>query len=186
MDKDYWQLIITGDHVAYEALYAEYFRKFYNFGRKFTADSALVEDSIQEVFLEVWFKRQHIANLDSPKAYFFSTFRFILLKKLKDRHAHKDLSDDAAEPDFSVEQVIINNEVNKETAEKLQASINGLTARQREAIFLRFYEGLSYEEVAAVMNISVKASYKVVARSLLALREHIKVLLYLTFYHAHS
>lgn len=48
----------------------------------------------------------------------------------------------------------------KKISEQLQLTISKLTARQKEAIFLRFYEQLSYEEIAEVMGITVKASYK--------------------------
>ena len=58
-----------------------------------------------------------------------------------------------------------------------------LTSRQREDIFLKFYEQLSYEEIADVMGISVKAGYKIMARSLDYLRKNLSkddlLLLYL-------
>jgi RNA polymerase sigma factor (sigma-70 family) len=54
---------------------------------------------------------------------------------------------------------------------KLKIAFEALTAHQREAIFLRFYQNLSYEEVAEVLNISIKATYKIMARSLSALKE---------------
>jgi RNA polymerase sigma factor (sigma-70 family) len=56
---------------------------------------------------------------------------------------------------------------------KVQEGLKALTSRQKEAIFLRFYEGLSFEEVATVLHISVKATYKIMARSLESLRNNI-------------
>ncbi len=63
------------------------------------------------------------------------------------------------------------SDIDTDVQQRLQAALDKLTARQREAIFLRFYEGLSYEEVAAVLKITVKATYKIMARSLTALKE---------------
>ncbi|MEJ7830747.1 MAG: sigma factor-like helix-turn-helix DNA-binding protein, partial [Segetibacter sp.] len=58
-------------------------------------------------------------------------------------------------------------------------ALKALTPHQREAIFLRFYQTLSYEEVAETLNISVKATYKIIARSLSALKE--SMLIFIAF-----
>ena len=77
------------------------------------------------------------------------------------------------DPQFSAEINIIERETELVVQQSLQNAINELTPRQREAIFLRFYEGLSYEEVAEVLNISVKATYKIMARSLASLKDRL-------------
>jgi RNA polymerase sigma factor (sigma-70 family) len=59
--------------------------------------------------------------------------------------------------------------------QRLELALRGLTGRQREAIYLRFYEGLSYQEVADLLGISVKATYKMMARALLHLKENMSV-----------
>ncbi len=171
IDKQIWQNILNGDQLAYEQIYYEYFKKFYNYGKKFTTDTTLIEDSIQEVFLEIWNKRERIAQIDSPNSYFFSTFRFMLLQKIQQtkRTIQATYSEDDIE--FSRELQIIAHETDSELHKKLAEALDSLTPRQREAIFLRFYEGLSYEEVATVLNITVKATYKIMARSLTSLKD---------------
>jgi RNA polymerase sigma factor (sigma-70 family) len=171
MDRQLWQNIIEGDRLAYEKLYVDCFKRFYNYGKKFTGDIVLIEDSIQEVFLDIWSHKQKALNIESPDSYLFSSFRYILFKKIKLANNSIAVTEANAEPEFSVEQVIISREENKETEKKLSEALRSLTSRQREAIFLRFYEGLSYEEIAVVLNITVKASYKIMARSLLNLKE---------------
>jgi RNA polymerase sigma factor (sigma-70 family) len=172
MDVKVFQDIVAGDRDAYSRVYTEYFRKFYNYGRKFTRDISLIEDTIQEVFLDFWSKKEKLLAVANHETYFYSSFRYILLKKIK--HAEKIVhSTESHDPEveFSIDQLIIKQELNVELQQKLQSALKTLTARQREAIFLRFYEGFSYEEVAEVLNITVKATYKVMARSLSGLRE---------------
>ena len=53
----------------------------------------------------------------------------------------------------------------------LRNAMRRLTPRQKEAVFFRFYENMSYEEIADILNISVKATYKLVARAILMLRD---------------
>lgn len=172
MEKIVWQHIVNGDEEAYKSLYFLYFKKFYNYGRKFTGDITLIEDCIQEVFLEIWSKRKKIDDINTPDSYFLSVFRYMLLKKMKQAVNQIELDQLDKEPNF-----FLNAEqpVHPDLKQKLQDALNNLTPRQREAIFLRFYEGLTYEEVASVLNISVKATYKIMARSLQALKKNLSV-----------
>lgn len=173
MDEIIWTHIINGDEKAYSALYLEYFRKFFNYGRKFTPDDQLIEDSVQEVFLDFWKRRESLAKVKSVKSYFFSSFRYVLFRKIKELKKILPQEQLADEPQFYAEINIVNKETDLHLQQSLQLAIDELTPRQREAIFLRFYEGLSYEEVAEVLNISVKATYKIMARSLASLKDRL-------------
>jgi RNA polymerase sigma factor (sigma-70 family) len=171
MNKQTWQHIIDGDRAAYASMYTEYFKKLFNYGRKFTTDETLIEDSIQEMFLDIWHKKEKMLEVDSFNSYFYSSFRFILFKKIKSAGRTVQSNEFEDEPEFSSEYLLIKRESDVEMQRLLQAALTELTPRQREAIFLRFYEGLSYEEVAGILDISVKATYKIMARSLLVLKE---------------
>jgi RNA polymerase sigma factor (sigma-70 family) len=171
MNKQTWQHIIDGDRAAYASMYTEYFKKLFNYGRKFTIDETLIEDSIQEMFLDIWHKKEKMLEVDSFNSYFYSSFRFILFKKIKSAGKTVQSNDFDDEPEFSSEYLLIKRESDKALQQSLQAALAELTPRQREAIFLRFYEGLSYEEVAGILDISVKATYKIMARSLMVLKE---------------
>lgn len=182
MDNPDFKLIMNGDIDAYSGLYKEYYKRFYNYGRKFTTNIYLIEDSIQEVFLDLWKRRDKLSHVDSPNYYLYSSFRYVLIKKIR-QHDKIVFSQSAEEEyEFSSEHVIVSNELNEELQSKLKKAIKTLTGRQLEAIFLMYYEGLSYKEVAAILNISVKATYKIMARSLLALKEKFTVLLFLFEY----
>ncbi|RAJ76789.1 RNA polymerase sigma factor (sigma-70 family) [Chitinophaga dinghuensis] len=182
MDNPVFQHIMNGDIEAYSGLYKEYYKRFYNYGRKFTTNTHLIEDSIQEVFLDLWNRREKLSHVDSPNFYLYSSFRYVLIKKI--RQHDKLVLNPSAEEDYemSIENVIVSKELNEELQVKLQKAIKTLTGRQLEAIFLKFYENLSYQEVASILNISVKATYKIMARSLLALKEKVMILLLLCQY----
>ena len=171
MTREDW-LNIINDQEAYKELYRDYFKKFYNYGKKFTTNSPLIEDTIQEVFLDMWSNRQKLLNVKSLNSYFFSSFRYALFRNIKQELKISGTEALETEPQFSIDYIIINNEINEELQVKLRKALTALTAHQREAILLRFYENLSYDEVAAILNISVKATYKIMARSLSALKEN--------------
>lgn len=156
---------------TYRNLYTHYYTKLYNYGRKFTSDTTLIEDSIQDIFLDYWKRKDKEGQPAAINSYFFSAFRYSLFKKINRERRHIALSGEEEEPDFPATHFVSRHDTTPQLEHQIQAALHQLTARQREALFLRFYEGLSYEEIAVVMAISVKASYKLMARGLLQLKQ---------------
>lgn len=178
MEKERWNHIEQGNMEAYSETYIFYYKKLYNYGRKFTDNTALIEDAIQVVFVMVWNNREKLADIYSPHSYIFYSFRNYIFKEKKKQ---QKVVFQSQEPEFSIDNIIINKETTAELNKRLQKALTSLTSRQREAIFLRFYEALSFEEVAQVMNISVKATYKLITRSLLKLKELLNIPMILLF-----
>lgn len=178
MEKERWNHIEQGNMEAYSETYIFYYKKLYNYGRKFTDNTALIEDAIQVVFVMVWNNREKLADIYSPHSYIFYSFRNYIFKEKKKQ---QKVVFQTQEPEFSIDNIIINKETTAELNKRLQKALTSLTSRQREAIFLRFYEALSFEEVAQVMNISVKATYKLITRSLLKLKELLNIPMILLF-----
>lgn len=184
IEKELWQRTATGDQQAYAAVFRTLYRKLYNYGKKFTGGDEFLEDAIQETLLLVWTKRSSLSSLEYPATYFFSSFRYTLLGKLKrNRPFSGETQNDEAE--FAADHFILQKETDAEGRLQLAKALGALTSRQREAVFLRFYEGMSYEEVAGSLGITVKATYKLVARALEELRQRLNVtggfLLFLLF-----
>ncbi|MBO9566028.1 MAG: RNA polymerase sigma factor [Niastella sp.] len=165
-----WKNIAVGDKKAYSTLYLQLYERFYNYGVKFTADAAVVEDTVQEVLLSIWYDRQQLGDLSNPEAYFFAAFRNNLFRKLNTLARQLPVEMGESEPEFARDAILINEEIDTELRQRLQKAIDTLTPRQREAIFLRFYEGLAYDEVATALGITTKATYKIMARALLELK----------------
>jgi RNA polymerase sigma factor (sigma-70 family) len=171
LEKETWVHISEGDKTAYGECYTYYYKRLFNYGRKFTADIPLLEDALQESLLSLWTGRERLSTIESPHSYLFASFRYILFRKIKEAgRARPFLGSEEAEPEFGIEHLIIDREEQESLRLQLEQAIKALTPRQREAIFLRFFEGLSYEEVAGVLGISVKATYKIMARALDSLK----------------
>jgi RNA polymerase sigma factor (sigma-70 family) len=172
LENEIWAQIGNGNRDAYAQLYVFYYKRLYNYGRKFTSDTALLEDALQEALMSVWTGRSRLKTLRTPHTYLFNSFRFILFRKIRQAKKRSSYTDaHEGEPEFGVEHVLVLQDTETAVRQRLEQGLRGLTGRQREAIFLRFYEGLSYEEVAEVLGISVKATYKIMARALLQLKE---------------
>ncbi len=181
INADDWQLIGLGDEAAYEKMYLHFYKKFYVYGLKITPQSNLVEDAIQDAMIYIWQKRESLSGIDNHPAYFFTFFRNRLFQKIREHSILPESEIHPLEDDISAspEQIILDRE--SEGLEKVQIkrAISQLTSRQSEAISLRFYQRLSYEEIAEIMGITVKGTYKLMARALAELKNYYLPVLFL-------
>ena len=172
MDKNLWANIAVGDKKSYSEAYIFYYKKLFNYGKKITDDTAMIEDGINDVFIMIWTNRETLHKILSPQAYIFSCFRNNILRKIKSaRLIYPSEEEHETGIQFSIDSIIVQRETDIGMKAGIEKALRQLTDRQREAIFLRFYEGLSYIEIAGVMDISVKATYKIMARALAQLKE---------------
>lgn len=175
LETEIWNQISVGNTIAYSEAYRFYYKRFFNYGRKFTEDVQLLEDAVQEALLTIWDKRKIITSLEYPASYFYNAFRYQLFHKIKQfQKQNIEVSDDL-ESDFLAEQMSVNESVDTALQNRLKTALTTLTSKQREAIFLRFYEGLSYDEVAGILNITTKATYKIMSRALGNLKDAMRI-----------
>lgn len=180
INKSIWIQISEDNLEAYKEVYRFYFPRYYNYGKKFTENHTLLEDAVQDTLLTIWDRRKLLPDIEYVSSYFFSAFRNKLFDNLKE-NTRIDLKEpEIPEPEFSAEKIIIDREIEAALKDQMQQAIHALTPRQREAIFLMFYEGLSYPEVAAVLQITTKATYKIMARAISELRKIINITLFLS------
>lgn len=116
----------------------------------------------------LWKDRKKLAAIRSPHTYIFYSFRNYIFK---DKRKLQELAFQREVQEFGIDNFIIHKETTSHLNKQLNQALESLTPRQREAIFLRFYEALSFEEVAEILNLSIKGTYKLVARSLSKLKE---------------
>ena len=172
LDSTIWSRIAESNQEAYTSIYRYMFRRFYNYGKKFISDENLIEDAAHEALMLVWEKRSSLKEIKYPETYFYTVFRNFLLTAIKHNKVSELPEQSPEEPGFNADQMIFLKEFNSEVKIKLSQAIHKLTPRQQEAIFLRFYEGLPFDEVAAILSITTKATYKIVARALSVIKEN--------------
>jgi len=176
-EKSLWQAFQGGDEQAYELLYRNYFSLLYRYGRKFTPNTTLVEDCIQDLFIGLWRGRQELQQPASVKNYLLKSLRLRIFKQTaaltKSLHPQDIPEEYDAETIASCEFELISRQAENEQHEKVNRALSQLSKRQKEAVFLKFYNNLSYQEVAAIMNISVAAVYNLISKSVALLQKTI-------------
>lgn len=171
-----WQHFKSGDRLAYSRIYEQHYALLCNYGHKFSRNTALIEDGIHDLFAKLWANRKNLGEPVSVKNYLFKAFRNIMIRKVEAGSRLDDLDDNYAfafEP--ALDQSIELREEEREIRQKLRLVINALPARQREIVYLRFYEGMNYDEIAEVMAITVSSAYKTLYKALDKLHTLLKV-----------
>jgi len=141
-------------------------------------DHELVMDVLQDLFARLWDKRTELADVEVVNYYLFKSFRRLLLSKVIERRKQplQALDDETVgfEVLSSLEDSIILHETSTVQIQHLKKAVESLTKRQREAIFLKFYNELTYQNVASIMEMSVDGVYNIVSKAIDTLRKSMK------------
>ncbi|WP_460634640.1 RNA polymerase sigma factor [Larkinella harenae] len=163
-----------GDKTALEALATRYYRPLFHYCTRFTSNHALIEDCLQDLFLEIWEKNRGLAVVKSVKAYLFTAIRHNVVHRLRRDHLFAPLpeTDESEDPVFNPESLLLTHELEQAQNNLLKQSLERLPRRQREAIYLRYYEELSYEEIASVMGLNRQVVANYLQHALETLRKY--------------
>ena len=156
--EQYWSAFKTGDEKAFIAIYQHFFPVLFNYGCQFATDRGLVKDCIQDLFIEMRKRRQGLCDIDySLKYYLFKSLRRKIFRT-QSKYSRIIRASLYEESSFKIalshETKLINGQMEESQRHRLQAAVGRLTPRQKELILLRFYEDLSYKEIASIMDFS--------------------------------
>ena len=172
-NQDLWLRFLDGDDNAFVQLYAINVDAMLNYGLHFTPLRDQVKDAIQDVFVTVYSKRDKLNAVENIRVYLFVALKnnlFALFNK-----DVKSYQIDTMEPvfnlDSSAEDKYILSEQEDELKEDIQKMLDTLSHRQREVIYYRFTEGLSFDEICVLMKMNVQSVRNLLHRSIIKIRE---------------
>lgn len=166
-----WSSLKLGKESALLQVYDLCYDHLHFYGRHICKDVALVEDCIQDTFLEIWERRDDLPDVKFVKAYLLKIVRRKVLKAIEIQV--RDLRDDGTligMVDESVEDLIIIDEHRRSVATSLQNALDKLTKRQKEVIVLKFFNDFSYDEIVAFTGLSHQRIYNLVHDAVRQLR----------------
>jgi RNA polymerase sigma factor (sigma-70 family) len=180
-----WQAFKRGERSAFETLLQQYYPMLLNYGVRFYRDKEFVKDSVHDLFVEIWNRKEHLGDVVSVKSYLLQALRKNIIRESSRlkwfREADKISDDHDFDVEFNIETYLISRETETESLQKLQSVLDKLTKRQREAIFLRFTQDLSYEEIANIMAINYRSVVNLIHEAIKAIRQNWFVLLLSSF-----
>ena len=156
-----WEALRSGEQAALQQLYMSYYKGLLQYGLRYTDDRDTLKDSINNTFLYFWEKRESIGNANHVGNYIFKSYQRQLVKDLNNTNKFETLlenNEDTDTVDVEEFQFIIRQEENTRV-NILKNAILQLPKRQRELVLLRYYEGLSFDEITLRTNLSKRAVY---------------------------
>jgi RNA polymerase sigma factor (sigma-70 family) len=170
-----WNEYRSGNADAFGALIRVHYPDLFHYGTRFTRDAELVKDSLQDLFLELWINRETISETSFVKYYLLKALR----RKLTRRIGRSRYTGSWEELHFetlfagspNIETSIIREEGLIELARKMRGALSGLTKRQQEVIYLRFYVDADVEEIAEIMSVNRQSVYNLLYDSLKKLKK---------------
>jgi RNA polymerase sigma-70 factor (ECF subfamily) len=161
----------SGDKEALFSMMAFYYNDLFRYGIKFTADKDVTKDIIGQFFIHVWDHRQKFSTAENFKCYLVVAFKRFVIDYLRRISRQLNLADyDAQCYEYSYEDYIVAWQSEESVKALLSKAIQELPGRQRELIQLRFYEQLSYEEIAIRTSLSIRTVYNKIHEAINRLR----------------
>lgn len=185
-DSDIWQDLKAGSRSALDQIYYAHVPALMAYGRQITANSALVDDCIQELFVDLWVKRERLGNTSSIRFYLFKSLKrrvFRCLQKEEKSKCFCDLGDLFSEnPVFHTSGINTSGDSDLETHKKLMDLVENLSPLQKEIIFLKFFNDLSFDEISEVLDLSKKQLYNALSKAMNRLRELLILHIFIVFF----
>ena len=187
-DTDFilWAKLKAGDATAIGKLYDHYVDELFTYGVQFTANKSDVMDSIHDLFLNLYKYRKKLANTTNVRYYLMRSLKNEILKKAK---INPFLSTSAIDENTqnkifysSVEDTLIEEEINNDRFFRLNLALNSLSKKQRHILYLRFNEEKEYAQIAKTLNVSIETSRTMIYRAIKKLRKKMLTLMLLFFY----
>lgn len=168
-EKQLWEAFKKGDEHAFSIIFRDHYDFLYDYGLKLSQDEALVKDSIQELFIAMWRNKANLGEAYSIRHYLGKSLRRKIIRKLKPESIRVGLDEapghesrSFAFHDTETENAGKNSGDQREQAVALLKTLPG---KQQEVLFLRFYNELSFSEIADIMELNYQTvrNYAVLA-----------------------
>jgi len=177
-DQQLWSNFKAGNHDAYTTIIQRYFKPMFIYAIRLSKDQDFVKDCIQDVFYNLWKRRENISHAESVKSYLFTAIRFRIYREQKKWNNFDELNDDYAfDAEISIEVKLIEDQNTVELKRKLETVLKNMPPRQKEILYLRFYENMDHGRIAQIMGLNQQVVYNLLHKSLLRLRKDWGVLM---------
>lgn len=162
--------IRRSDAEAFKALYERYHDAIFGFLRRRLDSYELARDMTQDVFVRTWASRANLDPKQPVKAYLFRAANNLLINhydKTRVRQSYAREYQRDTTPHIEPHELV-------DLDDHYKAALDALPPNLRTAFVLNRYDGLTYREIAAYTNVSVKTVESRMSKALKQLREALK------------
>jgi len=173
--SELWQRFQKSDKNALSEIFLQYYDDLFRYGLRLSkGNDNITKDCIQDLFLKLWKNRANLSNAISIKPYLFKALRHHIFDSLDLHKPFNPIDNDdisTLEIEYSHEDFLISSQIDDDKRKKVILVLNQLSPRQREAIYLRYFENLDFNSIAQIMNMNIQSVRNTMARGIQSMRE---------------
>ncbi len=164
--------IQNGNKAAFEKLYDLYKVQVYNFCHSITKSKSDTEEVVQDIFLQIWKSKDQFQEIRSFNGFIYRIAKNITLNKIR-----KKVGEPSAYEKVEDSVIILNQTENeilyKEMQEILETAIEALPPKRQEIFRMSREEGLTNDEIAQRLSISIHTVKSQMTKALSYLKSYI-------------
>lgn len=165
----------NGDETSFSIIYNNHVDYLYSYGISLGFQKEKCKDAIQDTFFKIYISRVNLNHVRNITAYLFKTYKHRLID-LSRKNSREETLESVADT-FTTQVTVLDDMIDSEKSDillkKVSTLLNGLTANQREVIYLKFMIGLDHKEIADMLNIREESSRKLLYRTMEKLRQQV-------------
>lgn len=175
IDLNWRNFVEKGDEPSFSILYNNHVDDLYSYGVSLGFQKETCKDAIQDTFYKLYISKDHLYHIKNITAYIFKSFKHRLIDLSRKNKREETL--ESVTESFTVQVTVLDNIIDSENAEiikkKVYSLLNGLTASQREVVYLKYMIGLEHKEIADVLDIREDSARKLLYRTMEKLRQQV-------------
>ncbi|MCP4725834.1 MAG: RNA polymerase sigma-70 factor [bacterium] len=174
-DLYYFELLSKGDQSAFRHIFNTYYKDLVVFTKQYVKDMQIAENIVQDVFMKIWSNREKIRILSNVRSYLFTAARNTALNHLRKASYEVAIDDEAyirTDNKTPYEEIY-----GKETYNQIIKSIENLPEKCRMTYSMFIFNGMSYAEIAEIMDVSINTVKTHMFRAVKMLRESLSTII---------
>ncbi|MEY2950805.1 MAG: RNA polymerase sigma factor [Saprospiraceae bacterium] len=181
-DSEKWDLLRSGDKTAWSDIYTSEVTHLILYAKKLTPSVPIIEDAIQDLFVEIWQRKSALGPTDNIRKYLLVALRrkifFLINKDEKKMSSYEPVENELPIID-SPESQLINWQTLEQRDSDIKKAIDNLSLRQKEIIHLKYSLGLDNKTISEIMGLSYQSTRNLLATSVRNLKNLLHFLIFL-------
>ncbi len=166
--------IKKGNVLAFESAFNRYADDLVRYGVTLLKSKAEAEDLVQQLFVQLWAKRESMVITTSFKSYLYRWVHNSSLNRLKQEQVKRSYASDFSVTHTETARAASYEAERKETGIIIETAINELPEQCRRIFRMSKMENMKYQQIADELQLSVKTVENQMGKALKYLRERLK------------
>lgn len=180
-DDELLTLLQKSDEKAFTVIYERYHKLLYVVAYKYLKDNDMAKDAVQQIFLKLWESRSLLNIHINLRNYLYTMLKNHLLNEIRNHYSILEKNYELAQEAIEYEDEILSKLEEKELTAQLYQAVDNLPGQKKAVCLYKLKEGLSNQEIAEKMQLSIPTVKTHYSQAIKLLRDHFKKLLLILF-----